>query len=233
MKFKIFLLLFLILNLSCRKNNGNLNVVFEKNEILDSIPFRINGLKIQKKDSVFFIHKNTFLSYNLQDTFKIENLELGLYKLEYIDIIGNKISKEINIKDDITFKIIIDSIDSSSNFNKTPLMNLKNNETYKIEMKGGCVATMYSFYVVEKLNDEYFFEAINFNKTKLDTLDLSYVNKFESELLTINNKDICMSTGRMTYKIIKDGKELEIFDNTCNWNGWGNMFKKIRSKNKK
>lgn len=233
MKFKILLLFFIILNLSCRKNSGNLNIVFEKNEILDSLPFTINGLELKKRDSLYFKHKNTFLNYSLHDTFKIENLDYGLYELQYIDIIGNKISRKININDKVTHKIQIDSIDSSSKLNKTPLMNLKNNESYKIETSGGCVASMYSFYVVEKVNNEYFFESIKIKKTKLDTLDLSYLNKFESELLTINGKNICLSTGRMTYKIIKNGNELVIVDNTCNWNGWGNLFLKMKNKKNK
>lgn len=213
-----------MLNFSCRKNYGNLNIVFEKNEIFDSIPFRINGLELKKKDSLFFTNKKSFLSYTLKDTFKIENLEFGSYELQYTDIIGSKISSNIYVKGNVFHKILIDSIDSSSNFNKTPLMNLKNNESYKIETSGGSVTTMYGFYVVEKINNEYFFESINHDRTKLDSLDLKYINKFESELLTINNKNMCFSTGRMTYNIYKKGKQLIIVDNTCNWNGWGNLF---------
>lgn len=230
MKFKIVLLFFLILNLSCRNNSGNLYVVFEKNEILDSIPFRINGLELKKKDSLFFSHKNSFLNYTLKDTFKIENLEFGSYELRYTDIIGNKISKIIYVNGNVYYKILIDSINSSSNFNKTPLMNLKNNESYKIETSGGSIATMHGFYVVEKIDNEYFFESINHDRTKLDSLDLKYINKFESELLTINNKNMCFSTGRMTYNICKNGKQLIIVDSTCNWNGWGNLFLKLATK---
>ncbi len=63
----------------------------------------------------------------------------------------------------------------------------------------------------------------NLKKRKLKQSEIDAVKKFESELLTINGKDICLSTGRRTFKINSDNPK-QIIDNTCNWNGWSNLF---------
>ena len=144
--------------------------------------------------------------------------------MEYIDIIGNKIFKTIKVKENLKqIQILTDSIDTGKYENQIPFSNLKNNDNYSIEMKGGCVASFHGNYKISRIENIYYFESIGIKKRKLKQSEIDAVKKFESELLTINGRDICSSTGRKTFKINSDNPK-QIIDNTCNWNGWSNLF---------
>jgi len=207
----------------CKQKLSSLHIVLSKSEKEDSTSISIKGLYLKNYDSTFYKLQRPN-QINFQDTIKIDSIPHGTYTLEYIDIIGNKIFKTIKVKENLKqIQILTDSIDTGKYENQIPFSNLKNNDNYSIEMKGGCVASFHGNYKICRIENIYYFETIGIKKRKLKQSEIDAVKKFESELLTINGKDICLSTGRRTFKINSDNPK-QIIDNTCNWNGWSNLF---------
>ena len=207
----------------CKQKLSSLHIVLSKSEKEDSTSIFLNGLYLKNYDSTFYKLQRPN-QINFQDTIKIDSIPHGTYTLEYIDIIGNKIFKTIKVKENLKqIQILTDSIDTGKYENQIPFSNLKNNDNYSIEMKGGCVASFHGNYKISRIENIYYFESIGIKKRKLKQSEIDAVKKFESELLTINGRDICSSTGRKTFKINSDNPK-QIIDNTCNWNGWSNLF---------
>jgi hypothetical protein len=233
MKIKFIILFGIIFfTFGCNKQRGNLKIVFERKEKLAPLSFRVNGLILKNMDSIFFEHDKTFLSYTSKDTFRVEKLPFGNYKLQYVNILGELITRDLDFKKHNSVLLItVDSINIEKYQNSIPINNLKNNENYSVDMVGGCVAGFYGYYSISKKNNQYHFKSADFEINELDSIELSYLKQFESELFAINKKDICESSGRTEFKIVKNDNETKIIDNTCNWNGWGNLFLKLRNKN--
>lgn len=215
----IFTSIFLI---SCKEETKKLNIVLTKNEKTDSTSNRFNSLSLAKSDSLFY-KINNITNFKFQDTIVIDNLPIGEYKLEYVDIIGNLITKPINLKNTTEIKIVADSNDIKKFENKTPITNLKKNNYYTIKMKGGCVASFHGYYKINRIENNYYIETFNIKKKIITKSEFNAIKKFESELFTIDGKNICSSTGKMTFEIITDNTKI-ITDNTCNWNGWSNLY---------
>lgn len=223
MKKTLSIILLITLFLGCKEKRSNLNIVFSKIEKEDSTSISLNGLFLKNSDSTLFKLQRPN-KINFKDTIKIDSVPIGIYKLEYVDIIGNKISKSIKINENHNeIKILTDSINTEKFKNQIPFVNLKNNDSYSVEMKGGCVASFHGNYKISRTKNLYYFESIGIKKRKLNQSEIIALKKFESELLAINGKDICSSTGRKTFQI-KGNISKEIIDNTCNWNGWSNLF---------
>ena len=215
----IFSLLFLI---SCKNETKTLNIVLTKNEKKDSASIRFNSLSISNSDSIYY-KVNNLDNFKFQDTIKIDKLPIGNYKLEYFDLLGNQVTKKISLNENIELRIVADSISTEKFENQIPFTYLKNNDSYSVEMKGGCVASFHGNYKISRIENIYYFESISIKKRKLEQSEIVAIKKFESELLAINGKNVCISTGRKTFKINSDIPKV-IVDNTCNWNGWSNLF---------
>lgn len=229
----IILILFALCFVSCNQPLNKLDIILSKGEIADSSYINMNFLCLKNKDSIIYKISKP-VRFNYIDTLKFDSLSDGEYELKYVDIVGNTITNKFLLKDNFSkrIKIVCDSIASEPFLPKIPFNKIKDNESYRIEGKGGCIATMYCHYVIEKHNGDYYFENINQSKRLLTPQEIKAVQKFESELLAIKGKNLCISTGRMTYKIIHDGVEIDsIIDNTCgNWNGWSNLMSKVSKK---
>jgi hypothetical protein len=223
MKKTLYIILLITSLLGCKEKRSNLSIVFSKIEKEDSTSISLNGLFLKNSDSTFFKLQRPN-QINFKDTIEIDSVPLGDYKLEYIDIVGNKILKSIKINENHNeIKILTDSINTEKFKNQIPFINLKNNDYYSVEMKGGCVASFHGNYKVSLTNNIYYFESIGIKKRILNQSEIIAIKKFESELLAIQGKDICLSTGRKTFQI-KGKVSKKIIDNTCNWNGWSNLF---------
>ena len=229
MKNTILVLFTVLLLVSCKKSANKLDIILSKSDFVDSAYINIDFLCVQSEDSVFFKaigHKR----FKFRDTISLSDLPNGDYELAYNDMIGERIKKKFSLKgsEQKIVKIVFDSIGSDKFYSKIPFNNLKNAESYTIEGDGGCVGTMHYQYKIEKNNDGYYLERLRVPKRLLKPEEVKAVQKFESELLAIENKDLCMSTGRFTYKIISKGTEHTITDNTCNWNGLENLMHRLR-----
>lgn len=231
MKNTILVLFTVSLLVGCKKPASRLDIILSKSDAADSAYINIDFLTVRNKDSVVFKAKG-HERFNSPDTLRFSNLPDGEYELAYSDMIGDRIKRKISLKNSESkaVKIVFDSISLDKFYPKIPFNHLKDNESYRLEGKGGCVATMYCGYTIEKQKGNYYFKNVNISKKLLKSEEIKAIKRFESELLAIENKDICMSTGRMTYKIIQNNVEHSIVDNTCNWNGWSNLMSKL-SKN--
>jgi hypothetical protein len=213
---------------SCNKPSNKLDIILSKGEIVDSSYINMNFICLKNKDSI--IYKITKpVRFNYIDTLKFDSLSDGEYELEYIDIVGNTIVNKFRLKDNISksIRIVCDSIMSKSFYPIIPFNNLKDNESYTIERKGGCVATMFSYYKIFRSKNDYYYESLNIHKKLLKDEEIKNIQKFEAELLAINGKGTCGGTGRMTYKIIKNKMGRSITDHACNWHEFENMMSKV------
>lgn len=226
---KKYFLIFFIFSLSCKNDLNTLHIVLTKNEKKDSTDITFNSLKISNSDSIIY-KINTLEKFKFRDTIKIDKLPKGNYTLEYYDIIGNLIQKKIKLNNFNELKITTDNIDINKNKNKTFIKSLKPNNSYTIKMKGGCVASYHGYYKIMRVNNDYFFESYGIKKRILNKKEIRNINKFEAELLTIKNKGFCAGTGRKTFTILTN-TSMQIRDNTCNWNGWSNLFQSLNQNN--
>lgn len=220
----IFILFFLT---GCTQDRNKLEVKFLRVDTANTEAVTIHGLEIKNADSVFY--KTPRYHYTSESRLKFDSLPDGEYEIKFLDILNKRKVRKFSLKDDESkiVEIAYDSIDIHEFIDKAPISNLKDGESYRVETKGGCVATMYGYYIVTKKNDSTYFEAPYRKLKKLTKDQIKAIRKFEAELLAINGVDVCMSTGRMHYKIIVNGKVIEITDNTCNWSGWNTMMYKI------
>ncbi|MNK16758.1 hypothetical protein D3C87_349280 [compost metagenome] len=223
----------MIFFVSCNKPSNRLDIILSKIDLTDSLAVKINFLQLKNHNSVIYKVRLP-MRFNYLDTLKFDNLSDGEYELEYLDIVGDTITNKFRLNDNVSkrIRIVYDSIASRHFLSEIPFNNLKDNELYRIEGKGGSVASMYCYYTVKKQGQDYYFESVNKSKRLLNPNDIKAIQKFEAELLAIEHKNMCISTGRMTYKIVKDGVEHEITDNTCNWNGWSNLMSKLLTNEK-
>lgn len=231
-----FLLLLTGLFISCHKSDNTLKITFSRACKGSSAKVRAYDFSIESNDSVLYSPRIP-MYYGNEDTLKLDSLPAGVYEIKYKDILGRGKVKSVRLggaKQQL-INIVLDSIDTSRLLNKTPIATLKEGESYTVETKGGCVATMYSFYKISKDRGQIYFESVNIPKRSLTISETVAVKEFEAELLAINGVNSCMSTGRMTYKILKDKDTTTIIDNTCNWAGLECVYAKIlrnRFKNK-
>lgn len=226
-KYFLFVLSIIILFISCKKETKTLNIILNKTEKVDSSSIRFQILKLYNSDSLFY-DVNYRHQFNFRDTIIVDNLPIGTYTLEYNDIVGNLITKYIDLRTITEIKISTDSIDIEKFRNKIPLINLKNNSYYEVNMQGGCVASFYGFYKISRIQDKYYIETFNSKKRLLNPDEIKAIEKFEAELYAIDGKVLCSSTGKKTFEIITDDVKI-ISDNTCSWNGWTNLFSKLNA----
>jgi hypothetical protein len=184
-------------------------------------------IRVKSADSILFA--KDYYRFSETDTLKLDSLSDGNYEIEYSDILGNRKIQKFNLNggEKQVLDIVFDSIDIRNFIKEVPINTIKNWESYKVERKGGCIATMYGYYTVSKTNGSFYFDTPYRKARLLTRSQIKAVKKFEAELLAINGADVCISTGRMHYKIICNGKVTEITDNTCNWHGWEILMSQI------
>lgn len=229
MKNTILILFILVLFVGCNKPSNKLTIVFSKTNPVDSVSTWIRFLQLKNQDSVVY-KAFPLLRMSSGDTLKIDSLYNGDYILEFNNLIGERVRKNVSLNNNElkAVKIVFDSIPLDKFYSKIPFNHLKDNESYTIEGKGGCVATMYCHYIIEKQKGNYYFKSTNISNRLLKSEEIKAIKKFESELFAIEGRDVCFGTGRMTYKVVKNGTETHsITDNTCNWSGWSNMMFKL------
>ena len=172
-KYLVIFILTLIL-FSCKQKLSNIHIVLSKIAKEDSTSISLNGLYLKNSDSTLYKLQRPN-QINFQDTIKIDSIPHGTYTLEYIDIIGNKIFKTIKVKENLKqIQILTDSIDTGKYENQIPFSNLKNNDNYSIEMKGGCVASFHGNYKISRIENIYYFESIGIKKRKLKQKNLTF-----------------------------------------------------------
>lgn len=224
---KLAIILIFSIFFGCKEKFTNVSIILSRTEKNDSTQISLNKLYLSNLDTTILkLQKPN--RFNFKDTIKIEKVPIGTYSLEYIDILGNKILKNIKITENpCKLNILTDSINTEKVKTKIPFVNLKNNQSYSIEMKGGSVSSYSGYYKICRIENTYYFESFLIRKRILENSEIEAIKKFESELLSIDGKYVCSNTGKNTYTI-NNGTIKAIEDNTCNWNGWSNLFSNLK-----
>lgn len=223
MKKLILLLSCLLLFISCKKQSGQINIVLD-----EQFGKRLFEFNIYSEDTV--VYKSRIpINFNGGDTIIFRKLPEGRYKISYLDILGKTKVTNVNLTggDTTWIKPEPNIVNVESFFSNTPINNIKDDQQYIIKMEGGSIATMEGWYTITKEKGQIYFKPTRGNKILLSKDGVKAVEQFEAQLLAINNIYICHSTDRLKYTIIQNKDTLEIIDNTCMWNGWNVMSKKI------
>ena len=206
--------------IGCNKTSNKLGIVLSKTNVLDSAKIKLVHLYLKNSDSIVYkIDRPTYFSF--RDTIKLDSLRDGNYELDYLNIAGDKIKRDFSLNNgSVKFvNIIYDSLALMKIYTKVPINQIKEGESYTVDKRGGCVASMYS---------GHYFESVNITKKLLDERQIKAIERFEAELLAIRGKGVCGGTGAMTYRVIKDRNVVdEIRDYTCDWNGYETMMLQV------
>ncbi|MCW4470784.1 hypothetical protein OGH69_17560 [Flavobacterium sp. MFBS3-15] len=226
---RIWVLLFVaIAFMGCNRNNNSLKINFLRSNKNNTSTLKIVNFKVSSADSIYEHYKLPAYhppGYNII----LDSLPDGEYDIAFFDLYGNEKIKRVHLNGARagTVSIVMDSIDATAFFGKTPMANLKNNSFYKIDKVQGCVASFHDGYEVEKKSDNIFIKTTNQKAHLLTKPEIEKIKQFEAELLSINGKGICGGTGIAQYSIITDKDTVRFFDNTCNWDGWNYTIRPI------
>ncbi|MUV04248.1 hypothetical protein GN157_11055 [Flavobacterium rakeshii] len=227
MKKAFWFICFLLLLTGCKKNNNNLNVVIKSvNPYYEGkVDLFFIELKTNANDSLYYFAKFPMAEFNASDTIKFTDLPNEKYKLKYLGLLGDTISKSFSLSNNLTktISVVYDSINTEAYRHKTPISRLKSKDLYTIVAKGGCVASMTSSYTITRENNDYYWIEDDSTKVVLTEKMKTIIQDFEAELLTIKGKGSFSSTGAMTYYIDSPGFIDTIHDRTLNWQGFENM----------
>lgn len=229
---RILLIFFLITLISCNRSYNKIEIFFSKSDLKDTIPIKYSLFKLSNKDSVIF--KKKIIEYITVDKkYVFDSLPNGEYILEYSDIKQDTFTKRINLRNNEVYKtkIIFDSLPLEKYYSLTPISNLRNGESYKLFTWGGCIAKIESFYKITNFKNKYLLDSNLDSEKILNDEEIKAIKKFEAELLALNGKGICNSTGQMTYSISKQNEIDTISEMTCNWNSYDLLMSKLYKKN--
>lgn len=171
-----------------------------------------------------------------------DSLTKGNYKIKYKTIYNQFIEMDV-LFDDTTrlnipakYKIrnlYLDSINHEKINYKSVISQLSNDETYKIkyisynkEINGSHYSSNLDSLMITK-KDRVFQLTHWIIDMPLDSTQLNYFEKFEKELYLISSISNCSNTSK--YRIHFRRKVLKYIDNTCEWNGFKKLKKKLFS----
>ena len=167
---------------------------------------------------------------NKEGKFVIKNLSKGNYKIEFTNIYGQIIQKDISVnKLKSKIKICIEEFNDTGEETFFQKLTTKNILELKFN-SWGC-----SHWEKGKINffqndNDLFGELIeNGNpsiRKKLSSNDLQYLIIFERKLRQIKNNEWGCTT-EDSYHLTMGKEHLKIIDETCDWNGYYKMKKEI------
>lgn len=214
--------------MGCSDGANTLKVTFSKTH-QDSLSMSgIYGLEVVTKDSVSLFSRTPML-FSDKDTLRLDSLHDGIYDVRYNDMWGNVKTRRVVLNNDQTksINIISDSLNATRFYNKTPIANLKEGKSYRIEIRGGDVASSYAYYELKKARGQTYLSSIWGDAGVLTNAEIEKIKQYEAELLAIEGSKNCNSTGNFTYSIIIEKDTTDITDNTCNWDGWNHTIRPI------
>ena len=211
-----------------KKENNRIEIKIKRKDLNDSSAIKHFNFELSNQDKVLFKNK-IVLNLKLEDLLSFDSLPNGQYNLKYNTIQNESINKKIILFNSKIHKeeIIYDDINYANYIKKTPINNLKNNQSYKLLRYGGCESREESFYIIKNLNGRLLFTTNLFKNKILDNKEIAAIQKFEAELMSLNGKGSCMSTGQMTYIITKEKFTDTLKEMTCNWYGYEKMIKQL------
>ncbi len=227
MKIRTLIIILFFFLYNCKDYKYSELIVHTKNEHKNSAYLPLNQMmiykdgklykKIEPKDGLF-----------IENPIKLDSLEKGLYKFEYLNLFDEKTStfytaKNKKKKDSLT--IYTDFFDSSKFLTKSIIKNLKN-DSLKINYQSiGCFHKENDSLIIKENNSQYFL----YYKNKITVLNDTQINRlirFECELYSLPKQGFC--TTKETYVLNFKGRKKKIINGNCVWSGWKNIKEDFR-----
>jgi hypothetical protein len=164
------------------------------------------------------------------EMFVIKNLVKGSYKIEFTNIFGQRVRKEVVAKK-LRNKIEICTDNFEDNKEITFIQKISNKNRLQLNfMSFGCEHWVSEKVIFFQIEDDFFGEFIKDEqppiKKKLSKEQLNYLILFERKLRQIENS-MGGCTIEDSYHLILGNEELKMVDESCDWNGFYEMKKKI------
>lgn len=161
-----------------------------------------------------------------QNEYIIKDLELGIYTLLYTSFFGKEESKEVKISTYKKYDIVLclDFMDYSKETYKSLIDQLKNNESYTINLLSrGCFHSVEEVVTINRKKDIY---TIQWDLTfkSLNKKDIEAIRHFEIEL---NYQEDKGCTTEDIYTLNYKGNTKKIIDASCSWEGLSYLHKQI------
>ena len=208
-----YTVLFFILFISCQRElSANLIIDIKPGDSTVKTEIMQYPFKLYKKSKFYRKIPLPELPVRLPQKVKLDSLENGNYVLEYPDMFGNIIKKDINIQESKTYKVTIYPDITKKFSNKNIISNLKDGEDLEIKMNSmGCFHSSSSSFHIFKKN----------NQLEISRNNISIVlnKKQEKYLINLENSIRLLDDGGCTTReniifVLKD-KTDTITDSGC------------------
>ena len=162
--------------------------------------------------------------------FLIKNLKRGNYNIEFTNIFGQIIHKEITAnKLKTKIEICIDTFKDDGE--ETFIQKISNENKLQLNfMSFGCEHWKTEKIIFFQIGSDFFGEFIEDTKSpikkKLNKEQMQYLIIFERKLRQMKNS-MGGCTTEDIYHLILENEELKIADESCDWNGYFKMKKEI------
>lgn len=225
MKFKGIFILILLLSLTQLNGQSNKIKGVQKHCQNNTLDWSERYLKLKKgtetiRDSIG----------SEQGKFEIKNLSKGSYSIEFINIFGQIISKEILV-DKRKIKIELCLEDFKDTGEETFIEKLSTESKLQFSFNSsGCSHSKTEEIIFSRVNNIFFAE-FNDNKSPLVKKELNreqiqYLIIFERKLRKMKDS-MGDCTTEDSYYLTLENEELIIIDDSCDWDGYDKMKKEI------
>ncbi|MBF4486190.1 MULTISPECIES: hypothetical protein [unclassified Flavobacterium] len=227
MKFKaaVLFLIVLLLAVSCKEVPASIRLRIEFENKLNQDLSKIYGIQVYK-DGKIFKKFSSFEKPYIRKEITLDSLTKGIYKFVYENLVNQTLQKTIEVKDNKVYNISIypDYSNYKDLISKSFVRNLEENEKVEFYFESiGCFHSTKESLIITKKGKVYYAESKGQSK-ELSKEQLDAIIKMECELELIKYGSCTTSD----HYVVKAGKqEKEFYDESCKWNGWINMSKKL------
>lgn len=226
-KFKALALFLIVLlfAVSCKEVPASIKLKIEFENKLNQDLSNIYGIQVYK-DGKIFKKFSSFEKPYIRKEITLDSLTKGTYKFVYENLVNQTLQKTIEVKDNKIYNISI--YPNYSNYrdliSKSFIINLGENQKVEFYFESlGCFHSAKESVIITKKGKVYYAE-IKGQSKKLSKEQLEALIKMECELEFIKYGSCTTSD----HYVVKAGKkEKEFYDESCTWNGWKNMSKKL------
>ncbi|NMH26546.1 hypothetical protein [Flavobacterium silvaticum] len=225
MRLKSLFLLYFLTSLDLVYGNSIVGSI-KKCEVVDQ-NFGTQLIKLLHNGKVIRDKINSDYSGN----FKIENIEKGIYSLEFENLFGQTVKKKIEVSHEVeNIEICLGQI---VDFPISTIFNsLRDKDVLTLKFSSsGCFHQTEDELVFSRIGSKYFVEKTKQNGKKLKKTisieQLNYLIEFEKKLLLIDKvQTFCTTNDFYDFKV-NGISVLKLSDGTCDWNGFSLIQEKL------
>lgn len=224
----IFLLVLFSFFLSCRKENAATLKIRIETQNGSAAGFKnIRSLNIFKDGHIFKVISADSFPFARQDV-DLEKLSSGTYKFEYLNFLGQSISRKLIIKSPGSYQLFIhpDSTNYWKNQGKVLITNLRMADTLHIFYNSsGCFSVRNDSLSVVRSREGY--RLIRNGKVSfIPEGKICALVKLESDLMDLPQSMTC--TTEETYNFSVRGDSRQYVDGTCSMNAWKTALRGLK-----